>query len=161
MTKIARPSPFNVVVAFIHRGGRVLLEQREATVEFPLHWACPGGKVEPGETDAQALVRELREELGLQLEEASVGDCLWTLRFAPPLTRSDFIVRTLEVTLPPDAKPMPLTAAGLGWFQSWELISLRVVPSLKEVRGEMIAFLDTPGRQAGIDRRFGMAEAKP
>ena len=47
------------------RGGRVLAALRAGT---PAGWEFPGGKVEPGETDRQAAVRELREELGVEAE---------------------------------------------------------------------------------------------
>ncbi len=60
-----------VVAALIESApGRFLVQQRLPGKSRPLLWEFPGGKVEPGETDAQALVREAREELGVLLEVA-------------------------------------------------------------------------------------------
>jgi 8-oxo-dGTP diphosphatase len=63
-------APLLVSAAIIHRGGRVLVGQRRKADRHSLKWEFPGGKVEPGETPQQALVRELREELHI---EARVG----------------------------------------------------------------------------------------
>jgi len=57
-------SPIPVVCAVIERRGRVLIAQRPANKHLPLKWEFPGGKVEPGEDPAAAIVREIREELG-------------------------------------------------------------------------------------------------
>jgi len=53
-----------VVCAVIERGGSVLLAQRPPDKHLPLKWEFAGGKVEPGEDPAGAIVREIREELG-------------------------------------------------------------------------------------------------
>ena len=55
-----------VVAAIIERQGKILIGRRKAAQSHPLQWEFPGGKVEPGETPAQALARELEEELGLR-----------------------------------------------------------------------------------------------
>src|ERR1039458_7865399 len=52
-----------VVAAIIEREGRVLICRRMPRQAHPLKWEFPGGKVEPGETPAQALARELDEQL--------------------------------------------------------------------------------------------------
>lgn len=57
-----------VVAAVISRDGRYLITQRRPHATLPLLWEFPGGKVEPGETDQQALVREVRERLGVDVE---------------------------------------------------------------------------------------------
>lgn len=54
-----------VVAAILEREGRILIGRRRADQSHPLQWEFPGGKVEPGETPAQALARELEEELGI------------------------------------------------------------------------------------------------
>ena len=59
------PAPIPVVCAVIERSdGCVLLAQRPAHKHLALKWEFAGGKVEPGEEPAAALVREIREELG-------------------------------------------------------------------------------------------------
>ena len=62
-----------VVGAALLRDGRVLASRRTAPPSLAGLWEFPGGKVEPGESDVEALVRELREELGV---EAEVGERL-------------------------------------------------------------------------------------
>jgi 8-oxo-dGTP diphosphatase len=52
----------------LERDGRYLITQRRPTAVLPLMWEFPGGKVEAGETDAQALKRELLHRLGAQIE---------------------------------------------------------------------------------------------
>jgi 8-oxo-dGTP diphosphatase len=54
-----------VVAALITRDSKLLVCQRRRDDSFALQWEFPGGKVEPGETHAQALARELHEELGI------------------------------------------------------------------------------------------------
>ena len=57
-----------VVAALIERRGRILICRRRDDQDHAGKWEFPGGKVEDGETPRQALSRELREELGIELE---------------------------------------------------------------------------------------------
>ena len=57
-----------VVGAAILQGGTCLVAQRGADMSMPLKWEFPGGKLEPGEDARAALVREIREELALEIE---------------------------------------------------------------------------------------------
>jgi 8-oxo-dGTP diphosphatase len=59
-----------VVAALIlsDEGGRVLVQRRPVGARRALLWEFPGGKVEPGESDTVALRREVREELGVELD---------------------------------------------------------------------------------------------
>ncbi len=57
-----------VVAALIASEGRYLVTQRRAAAVLPNLWEFPGGKVEPDESDADALRREIDERLGVQVE---------------------------------------------------------------------------------------------
>ena len=61
------PVPVPVVCAIIERNGLVLIAQRPPHKLLPLKWEFAGGKVEPGENPAAAIVREIREELGCDI----------------------------------------------------------------------------------------------
>ena len=65
-------------VALIDPDGRVLLAQRPEGKSLAGLWEFPGGKVDPGETPEAALIRELREELGIETK----ASCLAPLTFA-------------------------------------------------------------------------------
>lgn len=60
----------DVVAAIIERDGKILLAQRSPDADQPGMWEFAGGKVEAGESQPEALIRELREELGI---DAVVG----------------------------------------------------------------------------------------
>ena len=96
--------PLHVVAAVIEHDGRILACRRRAGKAEAGRWEFPGGKVEAGETPTEALVREIREELGVDIDvtgeltadETEVGDrvirltCLLaTLRAQRPTTSTD------------------------------------------------------------------------
>jgi 8-oxo-dGTP diphosphatase len=66
-----------VVAGLIVRDGLVLITQRRADQALPLQWEFPGGKVEPGEAPEAALARELREEIGIEVEMGRIWDVLF------------------------------------------------------------------------------------
>jgi 8-oxo-dGTP diphosphatase len=67
--------------ALIDPDGRVLIAQRPTGKSMAGLWEFPGGKIEPGERPEQSLIRELREELGIEVKE----ECLAPLTFASHL----------------------------------------------------------------------------
>ncbi len=77
-----------VVAAVIERDGLILAARRTGPPELAGRWECPGGKVEAGESDAAALIRECREEIGVSV---AVGD-----RIGPqyPTPGGTMVVRT-------------------------------------------------------------------
>lgn len=74
----AKPLMFVAAVALIDADGRVLIARRPPGKAMAGLWEFPGGKLDPGETPEQALVRELAEELGIDTRES----CLAPLAFA-------------------------------------------------------------------------------
>ncbi len=77
---VPRPS-IEVAAALVFRGGKLLITQRYADAHLGGLWEFPGGKREPDETFQACLVRELREELGI---EVSVSDLVESLTHAYP-----------------------------------------------------------------------------
>lgn len=61
------PRTVRVVAAVIERDGHYLITQRRPSAALPLLWEFPGGRVEQGESDAEALEREIRHRLGVDV----------------------------------------------------------------------------------------------
>ncbi len=99
-----------VVGAAIVRHGRVLAARRTT----PPGWELPGGKVEPGEAPDEALVREIREELGIE-----VGVTAWLAGEAP--IGETHVLRAAYVEQLDDADPHPVEHADLRWLAADEL----------------------------------------
>ncbi|MEU4483553.1 (deoxy)nucleoside triphosphate pyrophosphohydrolase [Streptomyces purpurascens] len=91
-----------VVGAALVDDGRLLAARRSAPVELAGRWELPGGKVEPGETADAALVRELREELGVDAEACGRVPGEWPLK-------SPYVLQVWTARLRPgSAAPEPL-----------------------------------------------------
>ncbi len=73
MSEIVEKPLVKVPCAIIERGGWVLAAQRSAGGSLAMKWEFPGGKLEAGETEEEALVREIREELSVEIK---IGDRL-------------------------------------------------------------------------------------
>ena len=77
MTEVAPPAVLPTVlvvaVALVDPDGRVLIAQRPEGKTLAGLWEFPGGKVEPGERPEAALIRELDEELGIDVQEACLA----------------------------------------------------------------------------------------
>jgi mutator protein MutT len=90
-----------VVAAVIERDGRFLVTRRPAGVHLAGLWEFPGGKIDPDETHADALRRELREELDA---DVAVGDLVLATTYAYP--EKTVTLYFYACTLLSDARPM-------------------------------------------------------
>ncbi|MEO3975967.1 (deoxy)nucleoside triphosphate pyrophosphohydrolase [Streptomyces sp. CAU 1734] len=89
-----------VVAGAVYDQGRLLAARRSAPEEVAGRWELPGGKLEPGERPEDALVRELREELGVEAEPLDRIPGEWPVR--PGLVLQVWTVRLLS------GEPRPL-----------------------------------------------------
>lgn len=89
-----------VVAAAIERAGRYLVARRTRPADVAGRWEFPGGKVEPGETEEQALVREIREELGVEINVRERVPGEWPLH-------GDLVLHLYRATLIA-GEPLPL-----------------------------------------------------
>lgn len=108
-----------VVAAFIERAGAVLLTRRHDKGERAGLWEFPGGKVEAGEAEEAALVRELQEELGV---DVAVGSLYGRTEHAYPDVH--VALALFHAELVPGKDPQPLEAAELRWVPRAEMIRL-------------------------------------
>ena len=82
-----RAAVIRVACAIIERHGTILAAQRSEIMDMPLKWEFPGGKLEEGEDPVTCLQRELREELGVDVE----------IRYALPPVIHDYGTWTIEL----------------------------------------------------------------
>lgn len=109
---------------------RVLLGRRDRPPELAGRWEFPGGKVEPGERDTEALQRECREELAVEIElgERLGGDL--------PLPHGA-VLRVWVATLAQGCAPVPREHGELRWVAAGELAGLDWIPADRPLIAEL------------------------
>lgn len=127
-----------VVAALIERNGSLLIGQRRRGDRFALKWEFPGGKVGPRETLEQALVRELREELGVG---AKIGSELYRTRHRYRELAHELLLVFFAASL--DADPRNLAFERICWVERGRLPKHDFLPADREVvarlaRGEWV-----------------------
>ncbi|MEZ4293417.1 MAG: (deoxy)nucleoside triphosphate pyrophosphohydrolase [Polyangiaceae bacterium] len=114
-----------VAAGVVLRGARVLLTQRKVGSHLAGAWEFPGGKVEPDEDPKATVARELREELGIEVE---VGDIVEVTFHRYP--EKSVLLLFYEASLAPGSpEPRPLDVADLLWAAADELDDARFPPA--------------------------------
>ena len=118
--------PIVVTAAVIERGDEVLVTRRPQGVHLAGHWEFPGGKCDPGESLHACMIRELREELGV---EAIVGDEML-------ITTHEYVDRHVELHFlrcTVSGTPSPQLGQDMRWVRREDLVTLQFPPADEEL----------------------------
>ncbi len=135
-----------VVAGLIWRGGEVLLTQRRPGRHLGLSWEFPGGKVEPGESDEEALRRELDEELGVKVKVGHA--CYETKHSYGPREMSLKVFRcTIE-----SGEPRAIDVNAMEWVKPANILEKEFLPAdMPLVKGIAEGLINASGNGAEDD----------
>ena len=122
-----------VVAGLVVRDGLVLITQRRADQALPLQWEFPGGKVEPGESPVAAMVRELREEIGVTVEVGRIWEVLFHAYPTFDLVMLVYACRLVE------GEPRAVEVADVQWVEPARLPEWDILPADKPLVERLIA----------------------
>lgn len=105
-----------VVAAEILRDGRWLITQRQPNASLPLLWEFPGGRVEDGESDEDALRREIEYRVGVEIASLSPS-----MQVTHDYAKYRLQMTTFHAQLAPEHEPWPLNVHAVKWVTLEEL----------------------------------------
>jgi len=124
-------------VALIDPDGRVLIAKRPEGKAMAGLWEFPGGKIRPHETPEAALIRELKEELGIDVTES----CLAPFTFASHAYDGFHLLMPLYVCRKWGGTPQPLEHQELKWVRPAKLADYPMPPADKPLIAMLRDFL--------------------
>jgi 8-oxo-dGTP diphosphatase len=127
--------------ALIDADGRVLIAKRPANKDMAGLWEFPGGKVDPGERPEQTLIRELKEELGIDVQEA----CLAPLTFASHPYPQFQLLMPLWVCRRWEGEVKALEGQELAWVRPKTLRDYPMPPADEPLIPHLIELIAMPG----------------
>ena len=123
--------------ALIDPDSRVLIAQRPPGKSMAGLWEFPGGKVEPGERPEQTLIRELKEELGIAVEE----DCLAPLTFASHVYPDFYLLMPIYVCRRWDGFVQAKEGQQLKWVRTHDLRNYPMPPADEPLISHLAALI--------------------
>ena len=116
-----------VAAGIVPRGDRYLLQRRPSGTHMAGYWEFPGGKLEEGETPAAALAREMREELGVEIDGVRP---LWVIRHAYDDREVELHFLAARIAA---GEPRALHADAIGWYAPAAMPGLPILPADLEI----------------------------
>ena len=116
-------TPLAVVAGIVERGGETLVCRRPAKSNQGLLWEFPGGKIEKGESPEEALTRELKEELGIDVSVTSIYDARIT-EYPEKTVLILFYKAKIE-----KGEPVPIEEDAVKWVSGKEALTLPFAPA--------------------------------
>ena len=113
------------LLGLINERNEVLISLRKNRMVFNNYWEYPGGKVEKGESVDKALVREIKEELGIDIS----SNCVAPLTFSVDLNSKKQTILLLYVCRKWDGNPVSLLNQRTEWVKPIDLIKYKMPPS--------------------------------
>jgi 8-oxo-dGTP diphosphatase len=137
MSEVQKKIVLVVACALVDADNRVLIAQRPEGKSLAGLWEFPGGKVEAGETPEEALIRELREELGVETQVP----CLAPLTFASHAYDSFHLLMPLYVCRRFTGTPQPREAQALKWVRANRLREFPMPPADEPLIAHLVDLL--------------------
>ncbi len=129
-------SKIHVVAAVIEQEGRYLITQRQKTAVLPLLWEFPGGKIEPEESEEDALRREVFGRLG---KDIKILEKIGTNNHEYP--RYDIEIHLFACELTGPGHPRTVSVNDLRWVKSCELADYDFAPADEESMDKLLGLL--------------------
>ena len=128
-----KPALIVPAIALVDTDNRILLARRPQGRDFAGYWEFPGGKIEKGETPEDALIREIREELGVETKDS----CLAPVSFTSHSYEDFHLILLLYICRRWQNTPKALEGGEIKWVRTNRLRGYPMPPA----NGEFIAVL--------------------